>query len=97
MKDETIEGYFHFDPEDPVYRVHFPGAPVVPGSFIAWAFMNILNRNGFIKETVELGPFRFKRFISPGTYRYAIVPGEKGMKCLLYDNRRTAAEGMILL
>ena len=38
---EVKEGIFHFDPDDPIYRDHFPGYPVVPGSLVVQAFLDL--------------------------------------------------------
>jgi 3-hydroxyacyl-[acyl-carrier-protein] dehydratase len=97
MMNETKQGIFHFDSNDPIYADHFPGQPVVPGSLIVWAFTQALEKSGYVLETVKLGPFRFRRFIGPGSYRYSLVPSDSGIKCVLYDNNKTVAEGVVLI
>ncbi len=91
----NVQGVFTFDPEDPIYRDHFPGHPVVPGSFIVWAFARALEKRGHAPENIRLDQFRFKRFISPGSYPYRIAASDSGIKCTLFHNDQTVATGTI--
>lgn len=93
--NETKQGIFHFDSKDPIYAEHFPGRPVVPGSLIVWAFTQALVKNGFVLKTINLDQFRFRRFIVPGSYHFSLVPSDSGIKCILYDNHKTVAEGFV--
>ncbi|MFA6009952.1 MAG: hypothetical protein WC799_08205 [Desulfobacteraceae bacterium] len=93
--NETKQGIFHFDSKDPIYAEHFPGRPVVPGSLIIWAFTQALEKNGYVLQAINLDQFRFRRFIGPGSYRFSLVPLDSGIKCVLYDNHKTVAEGVV--
>lgn len=94
---ETKQGIFQFDPNDPIYADHFPGRPVVPGSLIVSAFTQALEKSGHVLKTIKLDQFRFRRFIGPGSYHFSLVPLDSGIKCILYDNHKTVAEGVILI
>lgn len=89
-------GYFHFDSQDPIYRDHFPGHPVVPGSLIIHAFREAIGRfagGGMPRITTR---FRFKRFITPGRYAFRIQPRSDGrMACLLLDKDETVVTGTL--
>lgn len=90
------EGQFVFDPQDPIYRDHFPGQPVVPGSLIIKTFMTVARSvfNGFDLGAVE--NFRFKRFISPGCYSFRLQRMADGaVRCMLYDQGRTVVSGTL--
>ena len=66
--DQMETGYFYFDPEDPIYRDHFPGSPVVPGSLVIHAFMEATGRPTGVEAERTATRFRFKQFIQPGKY-----------------------------
>lgn len=91
----TAQGVFYFDPADPIYVDHFPGHPVVPGSLIVWAFTQAMEKTGHATDRIGIEPFRFKRFISPGSYPYRIEETESGLKCSLFHNDQTVAQGTI--
>lgn len=93
--NETTQGTFYFDPEDPIYIEHFPGQPVVPGSLIVWAFTLALEKTGYDFKIFNLDHFRFRRFIGPGSYRYSLVLSDSRIRCILYDNHKTVVEGII--
>jgi 3-hydroxyacyl-[acyl-carrier-protein] dehydratase len=88
-------GYFHFDPQDPIYADHFPGHPVVPGSLIVWAFSRALEQSGYDFKEIRLDHFRFRRFVEPGSYRFTLTPTDAGMRCTLFDKDKAVAEGTI--
>ena len=92
------EGYFLFDPEDPIYADHFPGNPVVPGSLIIDAFLTAarpaMERLGqcFIEN------FRFRQFISPGRYAFRMERKTDGRtQCRLYDQGKVVVAGTFCL
>jgi 3-hydroxymyristoyl/3-hydroxydecanoyl-(acyl carrier protein) dehydratase len=66
----VIEGTVTFDENDPIYRKHFPRRPVVPGSLISAAFIDLLKKNGM--ETIMITRARFLHFAVPATYRYSV-------------------------
>lgn len=86
-----------FDPEDRIYGDHFPGNPVVPGTLIANAFMEAARDIGFHRGTFEMENFRFRNFISPGEYPCTIsISGEK-LSFRLYNGKKVAASGTLLI
>ena len=91
---KSCGGIFYFDPRDGIYRVHFPGYPVVPGSVIVHAFIKaagqILPLRGYSIER-----FGFRGFVTPGEYRFRLdVLGDR-LKCRLYRGDRTLASGTL--
>jgi 3-hydroxyacyl-[acyl-carrier-protein] dehydratase len=89
------EGFFLFDPEDPVYAEHFPGKPVVPGSMIIRAFLLAAEADGRFEAARRIRDFRFKKFVPPGRYRYRMEPCAAGLQCFLFDGETVAATGTI--
>ena len=87
---EVREGIFHFDPDDPIYRDHFPGYPVVPGSLIIQAFLDLAG------DVREIGQFRFGSFLVPGAYRYRMVRSEDGWECTLLEGEKTMVKGRLI-
>lgn len=89
-------GYFYFDPHDPIFRDHFPGHPVVPGSLIIHAFTEALAAADQVPETGCISDFRFKRFITPGRYAYRMEPRNDGrMACFLYADGKAVVTGRL--
>lgn len=98
---QTSEGHFFFDPADPIYRDHFPGRPVVPGSLIVQAFMTVIDRLRCADALETVERFRFKRFIAPGTYVYRLEErqcdsGGHGWHCSLFDGDQLVASGDLM-
>ncbi len=93
------QGHFYFDPEDPIYKDHFPGHAVVPGSLIVSAFLKAAREQHRQAMTIAKN-FRFRRFVSPGHYAYQIeriVTEEKErLVCTLYENETRVATGTLL-
>ncbi len=99
---QIITGRFVFDPEDVIYADHFPGHGVVPGSLIVHAFLKALHGPQTISKTVQVEDFRFKHFIPPGDYDFAIEnaadkTGPQPWSCRLMDRGRLVAAGTIVL
>ncbi len=88
------EGTFNFDPEDRIYRDHFPGRAVVPGSLIVQAFLEAAKSAGFPSAEVE--NFRFKEFVAPGAYAFSIEERDRGLSCRLYREGKTVAAGRLI-
>ncbi|MHB9097240.1 MAG: hypothetical protein ACYC5X_05395 [Syntrophales bacterium] len=84
------EGIFHFDPDDPIYRDHFPGYPVVPGSLVVQAFLDLAGDAGTIEQ------FSFRSFLVPGAYRYRMTRVQNGWECLLIEGEKTMAKGRLI-
>ncbi|MDP2267991.1 MAG: hypothetical protein Q8K46_02380 [Deltaproteobacteria bacterium] len=92
----SIKGTFYFDPEDRIYRDHFPGRAVVPGSLIVRAFLEAGKSAGFSSQVKGMENFRFKEFVAPGEYAFSIEDRDKGWQCRLYHEGRTVAAGLLL-
>ena len=90
-----IEGTFFFDPADGIYRDHFPGNPVVPGSLIVHAFLEAGEKAGFSGAEYTIENFRFREFISPGEYSYSIRMLPDHLKCRLYRNHRDTPKTLV--
>lgn len=96
----VIQGMFFFDPEDRIYKDHFPGHAVVPGSLVVHAFATAAQNAGLLPATGDgmfhVEDFRFRRFISPGRYAYTIEPGKNRLTCRLLEKERVLASGSIM-
>lgn len=95
MAGSEWEGTFFFDPEDGIYGDHFPGNPIVPGSLIVQAFVRAAQGMNLLKDLREIDNFRFKRFVSPGEYRYRIVRRKEALECTLYEDSTALAKGSL--
>ena len=94
--DRIKTGYFYFDPEDPIYRDHFPGSPVVPGSLIIHAFMEAVGDPIGTETFRRATRFRFKQFIPPGKYAFRIQSRQDGRTdCRLFDQDKTVVTGVL--
>jgi len=90
-----IEGTFFFDPADRIYKDHFPGNPVVPGSLIVHAFLEAGEKAVFSGDEYTIENFRFREFISPGEYSYSIRILPDHLKCQLYGNRSGVSKTLV--
>jgi len=93
-----LEGTFYFDPEDAIYKEHFPGYPTVPGSLIVHAFLETVTTQGWIKGTCRIEGFRFARFVSPGKTHFRIESREGGtvLDCTLHAQGLRSVTGRLL-
>lgn len=87
-----MKGEFVFDSSDPVYKVHFPGMGIVPGSFIVGAFLQLLK--GSVSE-YRIKKFQFLEFLTPGTYQYSVKKHRGKILCELYRGERLMARGVL--
>lgn len=82
-----MEGFIFFDPEDPIFREHFPGNPIVPGSVVIRELFKIVGELGLnIKRPIEIRQFKFRNFLKPGKYKYILKETVKGVKCSLVSD-----------
>ncbi|MDM8518306.1 hypothetical protein QUF76_19090 [Desulfobacterales bacterium HSG16] len=93
------DGVFNFQHSDKIYKDHFPGAPVVPGSLIIHAFLNAASEIWGC-PACGIEKFKFRRFVSPGRYNYlmeqtALNIKFRTIKCTLFDKRKVAVTGII--
>lgn len=92
---DTWEGIFYFHPDDGIYRDHFPGYPVVPGSLIVHAFLKAAEEAGILKDYLTIDNFRFREFLLPGHYPFRIERDENRLSCLIYrDNKKLVTGAM---
>lgn len=94
---KKISGVFFFDPADKIYESHFPGKPVVPGSVILHAFLNILQQEGMCPGKIGIEKFRFHDFVSPGSCPFLVTVEGCQVVCLLYDGKKLAAKGKFMI
>lgn len=97
---DRIQGVFFFDPEDRIYKDHFPGYAVVPGSLIVHAFATAAEKAGLLAPEAgtafHVEGFRFRKFISPGRYAYTIETQGKRLACRLVEQENVLASGAIV-
>ena len=78
---QAWHGSFTFPADDPIYADHFPHAPLVPGTLIIHAFRQEATRRGW--QVRGIRAFRFRHFVTPGTYAFTLTPTEYGLRCTL--------------
>ena len=93
----SIKGTFYFDPEDRIYRDHFPGRAVVPGSLIVQAFLEAGQAAGFSSVGGGLENFRFKEFVVPGLYAFSMEERDRVLSCRLYEEGTAVVDGRLVL
>ncbi len=85
--EKITEGKFLFDPDDNIYKDHFPSIPIVPGSIIIHAFVQVLKKSGLEIKNFEIKKFRFKKFLNPGEFSYQVKHCSNSHKCHIYDSQ----------
>jgi len=90
------EGVFYFHPDDGIYREHFPGYPVVPGSLIVHAFLQAAQEAGISEECVTLENFRFREFLTPGRYPFRMECLGNRLNCRIYRGDTILVTGVII-
>jgi 3-hydroxyacyl-[acyl-carrier-protein] dehydratase len=91
----TWEGVFYFHPDDGIYRDHFPGYPVVPGSLIVHAFLRAAEEAGISEKCVTLENFRFREFLTPGRYPFRVECLGKRLNCQIYRDDKKLVTGVL--
>jgi 3-hydroxyacyl-[acyl-carrier-protein] dehydratase len=89
LRDDVKEGVIRFDPADGIYTDHFPGYPVVPGSLIIQAFLELA------APVREIEEFRFRTFVVPKDYGYRMTRRDNRWECSLLENERVMAKGKL--
>ncbi len=95
MTAQTLSGTFLFDGSDPLYEGHFPGNPVVPGSLTVAAFVTMLRKRGYAPS--EVRNFRFRTFLSPGSYAWRVLLDGGRARCTLFHGEMPAVTGEVVL
>ena len=93
--EDTWEGIFYFSPDDGIYRDHFPGYPVVPGSLIIHAFLRAAIEAGIREGCHSVKNFRFREFLIPGRYSFRMERQEDGLSCLIYRGAKKLVTGAL--
>jgi len=83
------EGMIRFDPSDGIYADHFPGYPVVPGSLIIQAFLDLAG------SVCEIESFQFRSFVIPGSYAYRMERRADRWACLLLQRDEIMVRGKL--
>lgn len=90
-----MRGTVHFDLEHPLFADHFPDAPVVPGTLVIQAFLELATAHMPSLRITGARRFRFRRFVSPGIHDWTMniekntITGEKYLLCGLSDQNGT--------
>lgn len=92
---DEIQGIFLFDPEDRIYREHFPGNPIVPGSVIIDSFLSVLKKAGRLSNGITIERLRFRTFVSPGECAYRIRFSGDGIACELFQDDQLKVTGRL--
>jgi 3-hydroxyacyl-[acyl-carrier-protein] dehydratase len=93
--NRMIQGTFYFDPNDPIFQVHFPSFAVVPGSLIIDAFLKALKKNDSLSSNMTIQSFKFIQFAKPGDATYEIKISNTKTRCFLFQNQKMIAKGLI--
>jgi 3-hydroxyacyl-[acyl-carrier-protein] dehydratase len=89
------EGVIRFDPADAIYAVHFPSHPVVPGSLIVHAFLEAAGTSR-PAGNLHIEDFRFREFVTPGSYACRIERQGARLHCMLHAEGRLLAAGYLV-
>lgn len=93
---KTITGTFTFPATEPALADHFPDSPVIPGTLIIHSFMEVVNEL-MPDAKLQVSKFRFRSFVTPETYEYALEAKPFGFSCTLFNNNGKAVTGRILV
>jgi len=95
VKEEVRTGSLRFDSTDPIYAEHFPDRPVVPGSLVVGAFLEIAGGMGFLGSEVVVENFRFREFVAPGLYDYRVEIRGDTLRCFLSSEDKNLVTGSL--
>jgi 3-hydroxyacyl-[acyl-carrier-protein] dehydratase len=96
INNNNISGTIYFDHEDKIYRDHFPGNPIVPGSVIVNALLKILKEKKIELNKVNISRFKFKHFVKPGEYTYCLEKSDNSYKFSLNSSDKNLVTGKII-
>ena len=100
-----MRGVLRFDPAHPLFKDHFPGAPVIPGTLIIRAFLELAAAHLPDMRIAGIRRFRFLRFAPPGFHSWSMTMERRGpavdacrLRCSLLDREgQPLAHGCILM
>ena len=95
IPEHLLEGVFHFDPSDGIYRDHFPGHPIVPGSLIIHAFLQTAAQAHAGLRISSVENFRFKTFITPGHCAFRMEIKSDRIVCTAFQGRHESVTGVL--
>ncbi len=90
-----VKGTFFFDPGDVIYKSHFPGCPVVPGSVIVGAFVKAIKKSASRMSDIQIQNFRFQAFVKPGVYAFFVEAKANRFHCRLMLEDKVMVKGII--
>ncbi|MBN2650896.1 MAG: hypothetical protein JXR63_00835 [Spirochaetales bacterium] len=92
----TRRGEVEFESGDAIFREHFPGNPVVPGSFLIDFFVEKIKEDCRKCRFFTIEKFKFIKFLQPAIYEWEIE-GRDGGKfiCLIRKDGIIFSKGTI--
>lgn len=92
-----LEGSILFDKDDPLFKVHFPGNPTVPGSIVIRELWKAIGNSSLrVKSSLNVRQFKFRKFMKPGQYSYRFEASDRGIKCTVFNNSVIYVTGVII-
>ena len=80
------------DASDKIYEDHFPGYPVVPGSFVLQTVIEILQAE---RKTISFRNVRFRKFMEPDSYQFLVSKSGEGWKFKVMKNGEKYVTGEV--
>ncbi|GAB1409450.1 hypothetical protein MASR1M90_06040 [Desulfovibrionales bacterium] len=84
-----------FAPDDQCFHGHFPGHPVVPGSFLVGLCVQIVQTEFCCAQPVLVDRFSFRHFVAPGSYTLCVRMDAGVFECTLTQDAQVFAKGRI--
>ena len=84
-----------FEPDDPCFREHFPGNPMVPGSLVTGLFLALIAHFHERPGQLLIRRISFSRPAMPGAYELSIVDSGTEFQCTLTQDATLFAHGWI--
>ena len=84
-----------FTPDDRCFHEHFPGRPVLPGSFVVGLCLRIVHADFGCTRPVRVARFAFRQFAPPGRYDLSVRMDRRGFACALTQENQLFASGRI--
>lgn len=86
-----------FTPDDLCVHAHFPGQPVLPGSFIIGLCVQIIQTDFAYSTALHITGFSFRQFASPGCYDLRVRKEDNTFVCTFAQASAVFARGRIML